>query len=80
MIGDVKIDRRTLIAGAGVAALTPVAAQAYAPSEGMADDVIAALARFRSSNPAISTAIMSRTPLFRSSSRAFIRANVRCSL
>src|SRR5690348_16750443 len=51
MTGEAKIDRRTLIAGAGVAALAPVAAQAYAPSEGMADDVVAALARFRSSIP-----------------------------
>jgi hypothetical protein len=51
MIGEAKIDRRTLIAGAGVAALAPVAAQAYTPGEGMVDDVVAALARFRSSIP-----------------------------
>src|SRR5271157_3394779 len=51
MIGVAKIDRRTLLAGAGVAALSPVAAQAYSPSEGVSDDVVAALARFRSSIP-----------------------------
>src|SRR5271157_4502766 len=51
MIGEAKIDRRTLLAGAGVAALSPVAAQAYGQSEGMSDDVVAALARFRSSIP-----------------------------
>src|SRR5271165_3064275 len=50
-----KIDRRTLLAGAGAgaaaAALAPAAAPAYAAEEGMAFDVSAALARFRSSIP-----------------------------
>ena len=51
MIGEAKIDRRTLLAGAGVAALAPVSTQAYTAEEGMSGDVAAALARFRSSIP-----------------------------
>jgi hypothetical protein len=52
-----KIDRRTLLAGAGAgagagaAALAPAAVPAHAAEEGMAFDVSAALARFRSSIP-----------------------------
>ena len=50
--GAAKLDRRTLLTGAGAAALAPAAAQAaYAPSEGMANDVATALAQFRSSIP-----------------------------
>ena len=51
MIGEAKIDRRTLLTGAGVAALAPVTASAYTSSEGMANDVATALAQFRSSIP-----------------------------
>jgi hypothetical protein len=51
MIGKAKIDRRTLLAGAGVAALAPVAAHADTADEGMSGDVVAALARLRSSIP-----------------------------
>ncbi len=51
MIGVARIDRRTLLAGAGVAALAPAAAHAYSADEGMSGDVAAALARFRSSIP-----------------------------
>ena len=52
MIGQgTKIDRRTVLTGAGVAALVPVTANAYAGDERLADDVSAALARFRSSIP-----------------------------
>ena len=51
MIGKAKIDRRTLLAGAEVAALAPVAAHAETADEGMSGDVVAALARFRSSIP-----------------------------
>ena len=52
MIGQgTKIDRRTVLTGAGVAALVPVAANAYTGDERLADDVSAALARFRSSIP-----------------------------
>jgi hypothetical protein len=46
-----KIDRRTLLAGAGAAALAPAAVPAHAAEEGMAFDVSAALAPFRSSIP-----------------------------
>ena len=46
-----KIDRRTVLTGAGVAALVPVTANAYSGDERLADDVSAALARFRSSIP-----------------------------
>ena len=50
--GAAKLDRRTLLTGAGAAALAPAAARAaYAPSEGMANDVATALAQFRSSIP-----------------------------
>ena len=50
--GETKIDRRTLLAGAGVAALAPVAGQAaYVPSEATAENVATALAQFRSSIP-----------------------------
>jgi hypothetical protein len=42
-----KIDRRTLLAGAGAAALAPAAVPAHAAEEGMAFDA----ARFRSSIP-----------------------------
>ena len=51
MIGEARIDRRTLLAGAGVAALAPVATRAYTADEGMSDDVGAALSRFRNSIP-----------------------------
>lgn len=49
---ETKIDRRTLLTGAGAAALAPAAAQAaYVPSEGTANNVATALAQFRSSIP-----------------------------
>lgn len=51
MTDDLKINRRTLLAGAGVAGLAPAAAQASPADAGMSDDVVAALARFRSSIP-----------------------------
>ena len=66
MIGQgTKIDRRTVLTGAGVAALVPVTANAYSGDErGLADDVSApwpgSAARFQ----AISTATMSRMPSF----------------
>ena len=77
MFGEAKIDRRTLLTGAGVAALEPVTASAYTSSEGMANDVATALAQFRSS--IISSTTMSSMPLSRSSWRASIRANARRS-
>jgi len=46
-----KIDRRTLMTGAGVAALAPAAAHAYPADEALPNDLAAALARFRSSIP-----------------------------
>ena len=46
-----KINRRTLLTGAEVAALAPVAAHAYTADEGMPDDINAALDKFRSSIP-----------------------------
>ena len=46
-----KINRRTLLTGAGVAALAPVAAHAYTADEGLPDDINAALNKFRSSIP-----------------------------
>ena len=50
--GAAKLDRRTLLTGAGAAALAPAAAQAaYVPSEATAENVATALARFRSSIP-----------------------------
>ncbi len=49
---EIKVDRRTLLTGAGAAALASAAAQAaYVPSEGMATDVATALAQFRTSIP-----------------------------
>ena len=52
MVGQgAKIDRRTLLTGAGVAALAPVMAHASAADEGLPNDVSAALSRFRSSIP-----------------------------
>ena len=52
MIGQgPEVDRRTVLTGAGIIALAPVAGYTYAANEGMSADVVDALARFRSSIP-----------------------------